>query len=260
MPFDALLTTAPLPLPALAVCMVAVLSAYVVFGMAGFGTALVAGPVLALYLPLATVVPVLAVLDCVAACVAVARGGRSASGAELKRLVPAMMCGSLLGAALLLHGRPALLQAALGLFAVAYAGHALSGRQPAAALPPWAAWPFGAVGGVFSALFGAGGFLYAIYLSNRALAPAVQRVSQSVLIGSSTMTRVVLFLAAGVYADAAVWGLALWLAPAMLAGRALGQRLTVGLSRARFLRVVNGLVLLSGLVLLGRYGLAGASS
>ena len=41
--------------------------AYIVFGIAGFGTALVAGPILILFMPLSKIVPLLVLLDFVAA-------------------------------------------------------------------------------------------------------------------------------------------------------------------------------------------------
>lgn len=226
--------------------------AYVIFGMAGFGTALVAGPVLAHFVPLAAIVPLLALLDFAAAATNIARDRQAADRAELRRLVPLMAVGSLLGAALLLWGRPDALQWALGLFAMGYALYALSGIQPARPFTPRAALPFGLVGGVFSALFGSGGFLYAIYLAGRLPDKGAIRVTQSTLIGLSTLTRAVLFLLAGMYAQPGVLALAALLVPSMLVGTAVGRRITLRLSREQFLRVVNAVVLCSGAVLLWR--------
>ncbi|WP_172705825.1 TSUP family transporter, partial [Variovorax paradoxus] len=112
------------PLQLLAIC-AGIVAAYVIFGIAGFGTALVAGPVLAQFVPVATVVPLLALLDFVAAVVNVSRDAGAADRAELRRLVPLMAFGSLVGAALLLLGRPQAMLLALGIFAVAYALYAL---------------------------------------------------------------------------------------------------------------------------------------
>lgn len=243
----------PLGAGPLAVALAGIAVAYVVFGLAGFGTALVAGPVLAQLVPVATIVPLLALLDFAAAGVNVARDGRAADTAELRRLVPLMAVGSLVGAAVLLWGRPDALLLALGVFAIGYALYALVGVKPAARWTPRAALPFGLVGGVFSALFGSGGFLYAIYLSGRIEAAERLRVTQSTLIGLSTLTRAVLFLLAGVYADRGLLLLALWLAPAMLLGLALGRRLTLRLPRAQFLRLVQLVVLASGVALVARY-------
>ncbi len=49
--------------PEMAICFVTLLFAYLVFGMAGFGSALIATPVLAMYLPLSMIVPILALID-----------------------------------------------------------------------------------------------------------------------------------------------------------------------------------------------------
>lgn len=244
-----------LPLPPLQLLAVGlgVALAYIVFGLAGFGTALVAGPVLAHCVPVATIVPLLALLDCAAAGVNVARDRRAADLAELRRLLLPMVLGSGVGAAMLLRGQPQALLLALGLFAIGYALYALSGFKPAARLSPRAAVPFGLVGGVFSALFGSGGFLYAIYLGGRLDSTERMRVTQSTLIGLSTLTRVVLFALAGVYAQRETLALAVVLVPAMLLGTAIGRRITLSLPRAQFLRIVNSVVLGSGLALLWRY-------
>jgi len=242
-----------LPWHALLVICLGVGMAYVVFGLAGFGTALVAGPVLAHFVPVADIVPLLALLDCAAASVNVARDRKAADTGELKRIVPAMVAGSLVGAAILLWGRPQALLLALGIFAVCYALYSLSGYKPQAKYSARAAWPFGVVGGVFSALFGSGGFLYAIYLAGRIDANDRIRVTQSTLIGCSTLTRVLLFLLAGVYASLHIWMLAGVLVPTMLIGTAVGRRLTLRFTRAQFLRVVSTVVLFSGLSLIWRY-------
>ncbi len=233
-----------------------VLVAYIIFGIAGFGTALVAGPVLAQFFSVATVVPLLALLDFAAAGTNLARDGKAADMSELRRMVPAMAAGSLAGAAILLLGRPQILLLCLGVFAVAYGVYSLSAYKPKTSFPTRAALPFGLVGGVFSALFGSGGFIYAIYLAGRMEAPERIRVTQSALIGISTLTRAVLFLLAGVYADRGILVIAALLLPAMLVGTALGRRVTLTLSRAQFLRIVSAIVLISGLALIWRYASA----
>ncbi|WP_233146111.1 sulfite exporter TauE/SafE family protein [Pigmentiphaga sp. NML080357] len=250
---DTLLSLLPVSLSQFALMFAGVALAYVIFGMAGFGTALVAGPLLAHFVPVATIVPMLALLDFSAAATNVARDARHASLDELKRLVPTMMLGSLAGAAMLLRSRPDALLLMLGLFAVGYGLYSLGGYRPARALPPRAAYPFGIVGGIFSALFGSGGFIYAIYLSGRLQDKTGIRVTQSTLIGLSTFTRAVLFLLAGVYADVGLLATALWLAPAMLLGTWVGRRITLALSRDAFLRLVSLVVLASGGALIVRF-------
>ncbi|MDZ5458717.1 sulfite exporter TauE/SafE family protein [Azohydromonas lata] len=236
-----------------AVICVAIAVAYLVFGMVGFGTALVASPALALYLPLAKIVPLLALMDMLAAMTNIYKDGRKADVQELKRLVPLMVVGSLVGAAILLKTRPEVMLLVLGIFVVAYSLYSLSKFSPKRKFNPGAAVPFGLVGGVFSALFGSGGFIYAIYLSGRIEQKEGMRVTQTTLIGLSTLTRVILFLLAGVYADISIVLLALVLLPVMLVGVNAGRRITLRLTRDQFIKIINVVVLCSGVVLIGRY-------
>ena len=229
------------------------LVAYVIFGIAGFGSALVASPVMALYIPVAKIVPLLALLDMCAAIVNVSRDGRNAQWAELKRLIPVMIIGSLVGAAILLKTRPDILLLALGIFVVLYALYSLSGLKPDRQFSPKASVPFGLVGGIFSALFGSGGFIYAIYLSGRIEKKEAFRMTQTTLIGMSTLTRVVIFTFAGVYLDIDLLLLALVLLPGMVVGITLGRHFTLKMSREQFMKLINVILLASGTVLMVKY-------
>ena len=109
------------------------------------------------------------------------------------------------------------------------------------------------MGGVFSALFGSGGFIYAMYLSSRIEDKQRFRVTQMTLIGFSTLTRVVIFLVMGVYLNLDILLIALAFSPAMLIGTWVGRHITLKISRESFLKVINVIILLSGIVLLYRY-------
>lgn len=242
-----------LSLPDLAAIWLAISAAYIIFGVAGFGTALIASPILAMFIPLPKIVPLLALLDMFAALSNILKDGKKAQLGELKRLIPLMIIGSLVGAAILLKTRADILLLALGIFVVAYSLYTLSGLKPQRQYSTRAAIPFGLVGGVFSALFGSGGFIYAIYLSGRIEAKDSLRITQTTLIGFSTLTRVILFTLAGVYWDKHLFLMVLLLAPGMLCGVFIGRHITLKLSREQFIRLINVVVLCSGMVLLGRY-------
>ncbi|MCF7697287.1 sulfite exporter TauE/SafE family protein [Mycetohabitans sp. B2] len=221
--------------------------------MTGFGTALVASPLLAQFIPVSHIVPLLALLDFCAATTNVVRDGRKAELGELKRLVPLMVAGSGMGAVILLATKPDLLLLLLGIFVIGYAAYSLSGYRPMTQLSSWSSVPFGLVGGIFSALFGSGGFIYAIYLQGRLENKEHIRITQTTLIGLSTLTRLVMFLVAGVYANRSLLLLAVLLAPGMLAGVWMGRRITLKLSREQFVKLVNSVILVSGVFLLVRY-------
>ena len=202
--------------------------AYIVFGIAGFGTALVAGPILILFMPLSKIIPLLVLLDFVAAF------------------------GGTLGVVFLLNLHSDLLLLLMGLFISAYAIYSLAVKARPTQLAAGWSIPMGTVGGLFGALFGSGGFLYAIYLNSR-LPKDAARATQSALISCSTVVRLSLFLIAGVYADLPLLMLAVCLLPAMALGLWCGRRLTMRLSREAFVRLVTWLVLASGIALIGRY-------
>ncbi|WP_259744620.1 TSUP family transporter, partial [Pseudomonas protegens] len=140
----------------------------------------------------------------------------------------------------------------MGLFISAYAVYSLWVKaRPTRLAVGWSV-PMGIVGGMFGALFGSGGFLYAIYLNSR-LPKDPARATQSALISCSTVVRLSLFALAGVYAELPLLLLAVCLSPAMALGLWVGRRLTMRLSREAFVRLVTWLVLASGIALIGRY-------
>lgn len=226
--------------------------AYIVFGIAGFGTALVAGPILIVFMPLSKIIPLLVLLDFVAAFGNLLQSRRDVARPELLRLLPCMAIGCTLGVIFLLNLHSDLLLLLMGLFISAYAIYSLAVKAKPRQLAVGWAIPMGTVGGLFGALFGSGGFLYAIYLNSR-LPKEAARATQSALISCSTVVRLSLFLIAGVYAELSLLMLAVCLLPAMALGLWVSRRLTLRMSREAFVRLVTWLVLASGIALIARY-------
>lgn len=220
--------------------------AYLVFGMVGFGTTLVAAPVLAHVLPVSTVVPALALTDFVAASASGFRLGPQVVKTELWRLVPAMLGGSAFGAWVLFAVPVPTLMLLLGVFVVVYALNGLRRKAARPMLAPRWAWWYGGTGGVLSALFGAGGWVYAIYLTRRIEDPPQVRATQNAVLTVSSFIRVGLFTAAGRYFDLDLLLLVLCLLPAMALGLYLGHHITLRLDRQRFMRVLFSVLLLTG--------------
>ena len=226
--------------------------AYIVFGVAGFGTALVAGPILILFMPLSKIVPLLVLLDFVAAFGNLLPSRKDVAKPELLRLLPCMAVGCTLGVIFLLNLKSDILLLLMGLFISSYAVYSLLVKaRPTQLAAGWAV-PMGVVGGMFGALFGSGGFLYAIYLNSR-LPKEPARATQSALISCSTVVRLSLFMIAGVYAELPLLMLAVCLLPAIALGLWIGRRLIRRLSREAFVRLVTWLVLASGIALITRY-------
>lgn len=144
---------------------------YIIFGMVGFGTALIASPVLLNFLPLSQIIPLLALLDMFAAISNVIKDGKKADFSELKFLIPLMFVGSFLGFILLMRVNASYALLAFGIFTLLYAIYSLSGFKPQKKLEKKFVFPFGLSGGFLGAMFGSGGFLYAIYLNGRIETP-----------------------------------------------------------------------------------------
>jgi len=245
--------SATLPSPELIlIALPTLIFAYVVFGFAGFGSALVAAPFLAHVMPVADIVPLFAMMDCIAVTVNGIKLGRKIARDELWRLVLLMAAGSMIGIYLILTIPPRPMMLLLGLFVSAYAVYTLVMPQFTGHFSRIWVIPFGTVGGVFSAMFGAGGFLYAIYLSRRLADKDALRGTLTALLGISNFTRFAFFTAAGVYNDGRLPVLALCALPVMAVGLSIGHRLAGRLDREQFIKVLCVILIVAGVSLIGR--------
>jgi uncharacterized membrane protein YfcA len=234
------------PLWLILIAFPAVTVAYAIFAMAGFGAVFITAPALAQFMPVSSVVPVLSLVDCGAATINGVTLGRKVAFAEMKWLVPLMVCGSLVGTRILFWVPQRPMMAGLGVFVVFYALFSLTRKPSTEPIARGWVWPIGALGGVFSGMFGSGGFIYAIYLTRRLQDKDAIRATQSALIILSTLTRAVIFAVSGVYSDWHILVLALVCVPAMLLGTWLGHHITLRMSREAFLRSIYALLLISG--------------
>jgi uncharacterized membrane protein YfcA len=232
---------------ALAVCV-----AYIVYGLTGFGSTVLALPMLAHLMPLRFAVPLLLLLDLAMGIAFNARTRRGIRTDELAWLVPFMMAGMAAGLTLLIKLPERNLIAVLGTFVLAYALWGISRRGTAHTLSrAWCA-PIGLVGGAFSALFGTGGVLFAVYTSGRLRDVAELRATTAATILFSVSVRSLLFLAAGLFGQEGLLVSALALAPAALAGLWIGTRLHAKVRAIMVVRVMHLLLAVAGVSLLAR--------
>ncbi|MDA0226241.1 MAG: sulfite exporter TauE/SafE family protein [Proteobacteria bacterium] len=229
-----------------------VLGAYFVFGLTGFGSTVLALPLLAQLAPLKFVVPLLMLLDLAAFLAVGVRGRRGIRVDELGRVLPFALIGMALGLTLLIQVAEAKLLVGLGVFVLAYALWGLLRRGPAAALPRWSCVPIGTAGGALSALFGTGGVLFAIYNAGRISDKGELRASNAAMIAFSGVVRIVMFGATGLLAQEGLWLFALLLLPALFVGLALGSRLHAVVPAQTVVRAVHAVLVLAGVAVLVR--------
>ena len=217
-----------------------------VFGLTGFGSALVTMPLATHFVPLQFALPLFALADLSSALRIGFENPKNAVRAEWTRLVPMIVVGTALGVTLLVNLPRAAGMFALGTFVFAYALYSLFKRDSARVISPAWAWPAGLAGGITSTLFGAGGPPYAIYLSQRGLTKAQFRATMGFATLTSISLRVVAFLLTGLLLDPQVWLAALLVVPSSLLGIFVAQRMFLKISREQLLRTVAVVLLAAG--------------
>lgn len=236
----------PFALSALVLAPAVVLVAYAVLAVAGFGSALISIPLLALMLPVKLVIPLVLIVDFTATAATGLRFRRDIALQELKPIVVPMALGLLAGVTLLVQLPARWVLLALGVFIFSYGLYSLLVQAKVRAHSRWWAIPTGLVGGVISGLFGMGGPMYVIYLSGRIAEPTQLRATLSTMFTINTGARLILFLVSGLLLRQDVWIAALCLLPFMALGLYIGHRLHVRLSMAQIGRIISVLLLLTG--------------
>lgn len=221
--------------------------AYFIRGISGFGSGLMAVPLLALVFPLSLVVPFILLLDFTASLVLGGVNFRQVRWDEVKPLVPFSVIGVALGTTLLVSLPKQPLLIALGVFILAFAVRSLlnlHGDKVVSRL--WAA-PASLTGGTVGGLFGTGGPPYVIYLQHRLRDKGQLRATLSGVFFLEGIFRIGTFIVAGLLVNADIWlGFVLGL-PIALAGLYGGSHVHTGLSQAQMVRVIGALLLLSSL-------------
>ena len=227
------------------------LLAYFVRGISGFGSGLIAVPLLALRFPLPEVVPFMLIADFGASALVGGLTFRQVAWPEIRRLLPATVLGVALGTHLLVSLPAAMLLTLLGGFVLAFAVRSLLLRQHgfSPASPRWA-HVAGIIGGAVSGLFGTGGPPYVIYLSHRVEDKGALRATLSALFFLEGLLRIITFLLAGLLWGLAVWRDALLAAPLIIAALYVGGHVHARLTQEQMRRGIALLLFGSALSLL----------
>lgn len=217
-----------------------------VYGITGFGAALVTIPLATHFVPLPFALSVFALMDLGNALRVGLQRPQDAKKDELVRMVPLVLAGTVVGVTALVNLPRAGAMLALGLFVLVYAGYSLMRRPGGAIVGTAWAYVAGFVGGVTSTLFGAGGPPYAIYLSHRPLAKEQFRATLTLTTVFSIGMRVVAFALTGLLLKREVLLAALAVLPAAFVGVSLASRLFRHISHELLLRLVALLLLATG--------------
>ena len=229
---------------------VILLAAYFIRGITGFGSGLISVPLLALFLPLKFVVPLILMLDFTASIMIGGFNFKRVKWPEIRMLIPFSVIGVVVGTNMLVKLPPEPMLIALSVFVFIFALRNLfniHGEKPVSR--GWAV-PAALTGGTVGALFGTGGPPYVIYLSHRIRDKSDLRATFSALFFTEGLMRITSFLIAGLLLSAKVWMAYFAALPLVLGALFLGGRVHVGLAPSQMTRLVGVLLLLSSVSLL----------
>lgn len=226
--------------------------AYLVRGISGFASGLIAVPLLTLLLPLTTVVPLIVVLDYLSSLSQGIKNRSDIRWKEIISLIPFSLAGVAIALFFLSRSDAALLTKALGVFIILFALFTLSGYTPKAkAARGWGVLA-GVSGGMIGTLFGTGGPFYVTYFKARGLDKAAFRATFATIFLLDGAGRLLGYTTSGYFT---LEFLTLLVAALPIAGVFLyiGGHLHTQLTQADFERAISALLIVSGIILLIKF-------
>lgn len=232
----------------LAACACILALAFFIRGIAGFGSGLIAIPILTLMLPIAIVVPLMVMLDYVASLSHGLKNRNDIQWKELLPLIPFSLAGVVVALFFLSKSDALLLTRAMGVFIILFALYTLSGFTPKTGVAKGWGGLAGFSGGMIGTLFGTGGPLYVTYLKARGLEKIVFRTTLAVAFLLDGAGRIVGFASAGFFNREFIAMMALAL-PVMGIFMYLGGHVHTRITQLQFQRGISILLIVSGSVL-----------
>lgn len=233
----------------LAISAVILAIAFLVRGVAGFGSGLIAIPLLTLMFPLTLVVPLMVVLDYVASLSHGLSNRKEIRWKEILPMIPFSMLGVVIALFFMSKSDAVLLTHALGVFIILFALYTLSGYSPKSGASRLWGGIVGLSGGLIGTLFGTGGPLYVTYLKARGLDKGAFRTTLAVTFLMDGAGRLVGFASSGFFTYEYLKLLAMTL-PVMAVFLYIGGHIHTKLTHAQFQRGISVLLIFSGVVLL----------
>ena len=231
-----------------------IFTGHLVKGVSGFGSALFAVPLLLLILDVKVVTPTFLLFDFVSGALMVASTWRSIERRLLLLLLSGMVAGTAIGTWVLLSFSHEILKRILGVLVTVWAITMLLDQEPdmltwgqpmGSALAPVS----GFLGGALGAVFSVNGPPIIIYLSQVLDDKQAFRATLYGVFFADACYRMVLFGAGGLL-DRQVLGLALLMAPFLVAGIAVGSWLQGSMQQKAFRKVIAAVLMVTGVLLL----------
>jgi uncharacterized protein len=228
---------------------------YTVFGLSGFGSTAITVPILAHFLPISYLVPLMALLDLASALLVGSKSREHVSKEELRTILPFIFIGFVIGGTVLVGVPDRWLRIALGIFAAVVGLYSIFNPTLHKTISRLWAIPAGIAGGAVATIFGAGGPIFATYLAGRLRDKNEIRSTASTLISISAFSRAIVYAVSGLLLHLSLFIGMVAMAPFVWIGLGIGRRIHVGLSQEQMRRVVGAILVVTGTSLLLRVAL-----
>ena len=215
----------------------------------GFGEALVAVPLLALFIPIEVAAPVVVLISITVAAMALMQDWRHVHLRGASSLVASTLIGTPMGLLLLTRVEGGAVKAGLGLFLAGFSACSLLYGPRAVLKDDRLAWPFGLGAGILGGAYGMNGPPLVMYGTLRGWSPQRFRATlQGYFLPASTLSMIGYWLA-GLWRTE-VTRYYLMSLPGVLVATFLGRALNGRIDTRSFLRAVNlGLFLIAVMLL-----------
>ena len=222
--------------------------AYTVKGLSGFGSGLIAIPLLAFLFPLSFIVPVLGLLSYSGTIMQSIHLRKQVVWRDMLPLIPFSLLGIATAIWLLVNVDANSLVMALGVFVLLYSIYSLLPFPVHAGGRRWAI-AAGCGGGMVGALFGTGGPFYVVYLKMRQLNKNQFRATIAMIFLMDGGARMTGYALNGLFTEQVLW-LVLTLLPVLFIGMYVGHHIHIKIDQKLFNRVISLLLLVSGVMLI----------
>jgi uncharacterized membrane protein YfcA len=233
-----------------AYALLACLLAYIVLGVAGFGSSLVLVVTLVQILPLQEVVAQVVFLDLFGALYLGMKNFNDIDKKEFSWLSLFNLIGLIIGLTLLINAPERPLLAVLAAF-VFFNGFSMVLSRNALQPKP-CRQPAGIIGGIFSSIFGTGGPIFVIYLSRRLNSFKKVRATVATIIFTTVFARAIGLAFAGLLITGENVSRSLALIPICYFGLQLGSRIQKHITASGFKSIFGVMLIVAALALLPR--------
>lgn len=227
---------------------IGIFTGFFVQTITGFAGALIALPFLLIVMPLTDAIGYLSIFYLISTPIHVYKEWDYIDKALLKQLALSSFFGLLIGIMVLAYGQPLLLKKALGVFIILFVFNSLIARKEIRLISKMRFF-FGFLGGFFSGLFSTGGPLYLIIVKNETSDIKTLRATMFGVLGLITLMRIPVLAFEGILTVNQLYN-SLYVLPFFVLAMVLGKLVYLKLNEIFLKRIMLGLLLFSGIMLL----------